>query len=403
MPESSSEDSPRGLSPIDKSKTLADIVDEFTKYKEDPNSPLKNGAEWANDLGITRSSLNYLLSQNASNPIIAERAKVLKAIGALHSGQASREKGTGLFGTDPKTGEKLYVEGRSLGGRAAVEQKTGIHGMTAEERTEVGRRSGLNQAAEGIGMFGQTKEQMTQRSSKGGSTTKARSHGVFGRTDEEMKSHGRRVGQIVYEKGVGIFARSPEQRQRDAITASEAVGSQKVIYGENYYDSYMEATTATLLEKYIPNFRIERGKTYQVAEGLDKKIDFFINGVFVEYNPIIFAAPKRGSFETIEEYSAFKVFFDCLPLEERQQYLQDTHKHLKEQYYQKRKAALDKNPAFKNNELLIVTTPEELYDQVIVRFGMNIPEKDLFKNEFTSMQAAIKSSINANRQANMVA
>ena len=241
-------------------------------------------------------------------------------------------------------------------------------------------------------MFGQTKEQMTQRSSKGGSTTKARDHGVFGRSKEEMRAHGKKVGKIVYDKGVGIFAQTPEQRKAQGLAASEVRSSQKVIYGENYYDSYMEATAAYLLEKYVPGFKVERGKTYQVAEGLDKKIDFFINGVFVEYNPIIFAAPKRGSFETTEEYEKFRFHLDSLLPQERQQYLQDTHQYLKRQYYQKRRIALDKNPAFRSNELLVVTIPEELYDQVIIRFGVNVPEKNSFRKEFRSIQVTIRSS-----------
>lgn len=177
-------------------------------------------------------------------------------------------------------------------------------------------------------------------------------------------------GKAIYPSTLGRL--TPEERARNSLKASEAMNSRKVVWGDNYYDSHVEAATAVAFETFIPNFRIERGVNYQViTDNSFKKIDFMVNGVFVEYNPVVLRCypGSTGAFDSQEEYLIYTRHVAELSELDKDEYNDQVQKALRERYFRQRRDAIDQDPRYLGRELIIAATPEELYEQVIKRFG----------------------------------
>ncbi len=145
--------------------------------------------------------------------------------------------------------------------------------------------------------------------------------------------------------------------------------------------SRSEAICAELLERFVPNFRVIEGVTFQVPISIDDRgnvlaVDFFVDGVFLEYHPARFFKNKKGygDFSTKEEYKAYTRLFHSLGKNERDFIHAAVRARLKDNYYKRRRAILDRHPVYRRAELVVATSPEELYYLVICRFGSQPPK-----------------------------
>lgn len=314
--------------------------------------------------------------------------------GGSVSGQLVRDSGLGLFAMTPEQKREAAVKA----GKASFERGAGFHSLSTEERSEAGRKGAAIAAELGLGLFGLTTERRREIGREAGRRSAelgAGAHGIDPETGERIAV---KAGRRSLELKTGIHARTREQNLESGIQASEVVSSLKVIVGENYFDSRVEAAAALSLERFIPGFVITRGENYQVIiPGVQKKVDFIINGVLVEYNPIILWYTDNGylgSFDTREEYEVYDGWRKSLSRSERAAYNQQVTESLRQRYYQRRKEAIDQNPDYQERELVVVVNPEQLYDEVITRFGQEYPDsREDFKKLFNATLKRIKNEI----------
>ena len=288
------------------------------------------------------------------------KTQIQKQVGSV-TGTNSYLEGLGAFGMEAEDLFKI----RSATGQRLYEEGKGIHGMSKDAKTAAGKKGAAKAAELGAGF-----------------------HGVDPETGEKYAVIGGRKSR---ELGVGVHGRSSEQKSLDGIKGSEAMDSRKILYQENYYDSYYEAATASLMEKYIPGFVVRRGETYQITNGIHKKIDFFVAGVFLEFQPILLSKTEGslGAFETEEEFNAYNAELASLLPGQVKEYKAKVIEQLKQRYYQKRRVALDENPEFQDKELFVATDANDLYDSLVERFGTNVPTKKAFAGEFDHLRRAI--------------
>lgn len=144
--------------------------------------------------------------------------------------------------------------------------------------------------------------------------------------------------------------------------------------------SRSEAICAELLLRYVPNFELREGLTFQVAVGKDSQgnvlaVDFLVDGVLFEYHPArLFKSRRRcGDFNSKREYRAYAGICHSLKGEQREFFQAAMRSRLARSYYAKRRALLDQHPMYRRMELVVATTPEEFYYLILKRFGKNVP------------------------------
>jgi len=100
----------------------------------------------------------------------------------------------------------------------------GIHSLTKEKRSEIGKRGGkiggkkggIRAYELGVGAHGRSKEKMSEDGKKGGRIQYENKIGIHGRTKEEMIENGRKCGKRTKELGIALFGRTKEQVSEDA-------------------------------------------------------------------------------------------------------------------------------------------------------------------------------------------
>ncbi len=259
----------------------------------------------------------------------------------------------------------------------------GVFGMTREARQEAGRNSnsGIRARDNNFGLAALTKEQRIEAGKKGASKIRPDTG------ETQAQYNGRRSVELK----AGWHALTREQRTRLAINMTERMDPRKAIAGENYFDSYAEAATAMSLEQFVPEYRVQRGVNYQVIlERAGIKVDFLVGDVFVEYNPIVLKyLPTVTGFDTHEEYELYTQNLSQLDEDQQTQYSEQVLQGIAQRYYQRRRNAINQDPEFR--ELIVATTPGELYDQVIIRFGENYPSREEFTESFNATTRTIRN------------
>lgn len=150
--------------------------------------------------------------------------------------------------------------------------------------------------------------------------------------------------------------------------------------GSVKFCSRSEAICAELLRRYVPNFEVREGVTFQVAIGRDAQgntlaVDFLVDGVFFEYHPVrLFKNRRRcGDFNSKNEYRAYTNICHSLRGEQKDFFQQTIRSRLSKNYYAKRRAQLDQHPLYRRMELVVASSPEEFYSLILKRFGHNVP------------------------------
>jgi hypothetical protein len=107
-----------------------------------------------------------------------------------------------------------------IGGLKNKENKTGFCGMSAEKRSELGKRNSKKNKENMCGIFKMTSKELSDCGSKGGKKTFELKKGAFGISKEERSKIARSVcekysklnGKKTYELGLGIFSLSKEEK-----------------------------------------------------------------------------------------------------------------------------------------------------------------------------------------------
>jgi hypothetical protein len=146
------------------------------------------------------------------------------------------------------------------------------------------------------------------------------------------------------------------------------------------FASHAEYAAGILLERYLAEFQLKMGTTFQVPIGHDKTCDFYVNGVFVEYHPC------NLNYE-FDDRQALRRFWESLKHVKqpfRDHIIESISDELSEKYYRRRKFLITMHGG-KDSELIVCRNPTDFYRNVIKRFGANPPREATFLQEFQNL------------------
>jgi len=160
----------------------------------------------------------------------------------------------------------------------------------------------------------------------------------------------------------------------------------------NRFCSRSEAACGRMLEKYVPNFRIVEGESFQIPIGVSHKghirtVDFKIGNTLIEYHPprLWHTKSSIGDFKDRDEVDEYRQVMRSKKFtrEDKRAYKGVMEKRLSENYREKRGAQLKEGRLYREAELTVAASPEEFYDRVIKRFARGTaPSKEQFLTEF---------------------
>jgi hypothetical protein len=152
------------------------------------------------------------------------------------------------------------------------------------------------------------------------------------------------------------------------------------------FGSISEYACGVMLEKYIPGFELKMGETLQVDIGQGRTCDFRVNGVFLEFHPIVLTREFRDS-------KAFRDFWQCaqnLKRPIREIMVGAICKEMREQYYSRRKQLIDGK--FGIQTLVVATNVSEMRD--FMRWHcIDLPSQNQFRSEFDGLCKQLKSEV----------
>lgn len=146
------------------------------------------------------------------------------------------------------------------------------------------------------------------------------------------------------------------------------------------FASHAEYAAGMLLERYIGDFQLQMGTTFQVPIGHNKTCDFHINGVFVEYHPC-------NLNHEFDDRQALRRFWSALKHVKqpfRDHILAAVSDDYAEKYYRRRQFLITMHGG-KDSELIVCRNPTALYREVIKRFAASPPREPRFLEEFQKL------------------
>lgn len=192
------------------------------------------------------------------------------------------------------------------------------------------------------------------------------------------------------------------KNQRDSSTRAETSdlksrASQCLERSYRYsFASQNERVHAVMLELFIPGFSLIPGRTFQVeigrsSQGDARHVDFMLE------DSIAFEChvPRRwkrghfvGDFADLKEHLHYLKLKNGLPRDDdaRKLFHFLVDQHLEHNYYERRREIMNRNPDFRERELVVSATAEEFYDRVIARFGSSVPERREFLDLFGALR-----------------
>jgi hypothetical protein len=185
--------------------------------------------------------------------------------------------------------------------------------------------------------------------------------------------------------------RQPSERTSSAPAIMRVASGCR--YRDEFFDSQSEGAVGILLEKYLSNFRVSRGATFQVPVR-GKRLDFFLGEIegsphFLEYHPIVLGRPGfRHDFASDEEARAFYDQHRTASPSERASLVRKTKERLTNEYAADRLAlATDHKPGA---VLHHIQNADELYN-LLTTLGAEgtMPDRALFHREFDELVAAL--------------
>lgn len=152
----------------------------------------------------------------------------------------------------------------------------------------------------------------------------------------------------------------------------------------NYFDSKSEAAAGILLQKYIPNYRLQKGNNFQANGDTFCIFDFVIPKAIVEWHPI----NLRYDLKRNEDRTALRELEESAKTPDEKKSLNELRSQIESdaavEYWIRRQDASDKSQIYKGKEVILVTNFNELYDQVLSRYCNKyvLPSKSEIRREF---------------------
>lgn len=162
-------------------------------------------------------------------------------------------------------------------------------------------------------------------------------------------------------------------------------------YADLGFDSLDEAACGILLQRYVLGRELKPGVELQVSVG-KWFLDFVLQDVVIEYHPIVLRLPRGGPgvFKTWQEYEHFRKQRDRVPRDQRRDFIEDMRQQYTERYRAERQAIINLSPELRNKRLIVVTSKEEFYFEVIRRLSKNPPTKVAFDRQWASQRRLVK-------------
>lgn len=164
-----------------------------------------------------------------------------------------------------------------------------------------------------------------------------------------------------------------------------------IFYNGIGYCSLSEAVCGTLLELFVPGFEVKEGETFQIPAGpTGASIDFRVQDVLIEFHGLRFnpGGGKYGDFSSRHQYADFAKNMRRArgnPWRQRK-VLASTRDQLTRNYYEKRRRLLDSTPELRHLELIVATSCDDFYEQVVLRFNPQFcPTRGEFREIFYSL------------------
>lgn len=157
-------------------------------------------------------------------------------------------------------------------------------------------------------------------------------------------------------------------------------------YRCDFFDSGEEAVVGILLERYLPNFRIARGDTFQYAAGTCR-IDFRAEDTFIEYHPP--RLPYQDSWGKLH-------IMDCTDEDHARAILSeiasrrlteaDAKQALAQAYEEKRRKLVTEH--YEGKKLVHLRDRHDLY-RFLEGYGEKVPGADGFTKDFERIRKAV--------------
>lgn len=161
----------------------------------------------------------------------------------------------------------------------------------------------------------------------------------------------------------------------------------KIFYRGIGYCSLSEAVFGVMLEYYIPGFDIVPGRTFQIPLGKGRSCDFLINGILVEYHEVRLK-PSRGRYGDFSDESDLREYQNRarrLKYKHKKRRALDriTRQRLTLRYIERRLRHISECRHHSDRELIVATSREDFYDQVLTRFAIvEVPPLDVYLKQF---------------------
>lgn len=196
-----------------------------------------------------------------------------------------------------------------------------------------------------------------------------------------------------------VSSSTPSSRADSAAVFANA----SIFYNGVGYCSLSEAVCGTLLELFVPHFKIQPGQTFQVPVGNGSSVDFLVHEVLLEYHGLRFQAERGryGDFNGRQEYVTFQRRLRQVRGNryKRQQLMTLTREQLLRNYYERRRRLIDRCAEHQRRELVVASCCDEFYDQIIRRFNRNFcPNRSEFRQIFYALVKVVARENAASRQ-----
>lgn len=226
---------------------------------------------------------------------------------------------------------------------------------------------------------------------------KTRSPETKKRISEAMSGRGRRQTQESIEK----IRRSHQNEKlkevdrRNGINAAKNSHKKKYFLNGHYFDSRGEAATGMLLQEYIQGYKLVEDKTFQANKDTHCLYDFVLENAIVEWHPI--NLKHDGPRFLPEDYKSYLELKTQVKSDEDSISINYLRKELKKdigvEYWIRRQNASDSSEVYKGKEVVLARSLSELYEQVLSRYGKNIPPLKEVRRKFEKYMSQAKQEL----------
>ena len=160
-----------------------------------------------------------------------------------------------------------------------------------------------------------------------------------------------------------------------------------ITHNDQLFDSFQEAACGILFEKYLPEFRIKKGVSFQRPIN-GAQFDFIYKGAAIEWHPVLLFLTKGGvgSFPNQEMYEKFQSKKRALEdRDDRRRYVERVRGVFEYRYRQVRRNILDESKEGASLQLTVLHTPEQIFDKVIEPLGVGFTSRERFVQEFNRL------------------